>query len=114
MFAVIYGILGDDSDGELFIDGPFYYACHEEFPKAEILARELASTKTKNQIIPWVFEVRKNETIAHLMERTRDGWYKRFKSKTIETFRTMQKDQTNSTCPFNDICINQYLENYLN
>jgi len=113
MFAIIYGILGDDDDGELFIDGPFFHKCHSDFSEAEILARELASAKTKNQIIPWVFEMKEGETIPQAMQRVRDGWFNKFKKRTMETYKTIQKDQTTSSCPFVDVSIDRFLVNYL-
>ena len=36
MFVIIYGILGDDECGELFIDGPYFHSCECDFDKAEI------------------------------------------------------------------------------
>lgn len=113
MFMIVYGILGDDDDGELFINGPYFHMCEADFDKAEILARELASTKTKNQIIPWVFELKENETIYLGMERIRSGWFQKFKVRTMETYQTIQKDQINSTCPFNDVYIKNFLAHYL-
>lgn len=113
MFIIIYGILGDDDNGDLSISGPFYYARDQGLPEAEIQARKLASTKTKNQIIPWVFELKENETIPQAMIRVRDGWFSKFKSRTMETYQTIQKDQVNSTCPFTDIIKDNFLIHYL-
>jgi len=113
MFIIIYGVLGDDEDGELSISGPFYHIREPDFSKAEILARELASTKTKNQIIPWVFEIKEGETISNAMIRVRDGWFAKFKNRTMETYKTIQKDQVNSTCPFVDVKKDNFLAHYL-
>lgn len=109
MHLIIYGILGDDDDGNLFIEGPFFHNCDHELSAAEIQAKELANTKTKNQIIPWVFEAEAGETISQIMSRVQAGWFQRFKERTMETYQTVQKDQTNSTCPFVDV----HLENFL-
>ena len=109
MYLVIYGVLGDDDDGRLFIEGPFFHKSENELSAAEIQAKELANTKTKNQIIPWVFETETGETIAQTMLRVKMGWFQRFKDRTMETYQTVQKDQTNSTCPFIDI----QLENFM-
>jgi hypothetical protein len=109
MFIIIYGVLGDDDDGSLSIDGPFFYRSEPDFNEAEILARELASTKSKNQYIPWVFELKEGETIPEALMGVRDGWFQKFKQRTMETYNTIQKDQVNSTCPFNDISIKSFL-----
>jgi len=113
MFVIVYGILGDDDSGDLSINGPFFHAHESDFPTAEILARDLANTKTKNQIIPWVFELRDKETIAEAMIRVEDGWYKKFKARTMETYNTIQKDHVNSTCPFVDVVPDNFLTYYL-
>lgn len=106
MFAVLYGILGDNDDGSLFIDGPYFHRCDNDFETTETMARELAGTKTKNQIMPWVFELEKDETIAGAIIRVRDGWFQKFKNRTMETYQTIQKDQMSSTCPFLDVSMN--------
>ena len=111
MFVIIYGVLGEDDNDELFIDGPFYYSSDVDHDKAEILARELAGTKTKNQIIPWVFETEENELIPDLMIRVQDGWFSKFKRRTMETYQTIQKDQENATCPFVDVEFDKFLNN---
>jgi hypothetical protein len=112
MFAIIYGILGEDKSDNLFIDGPFFYKSHHDHDTAEILARELAATKTKNQIIPWVFESEsEDELIPDLMIRVRDGWFNRFKQRTMETYQTIQKDQENATCPFVDVEFTKFSHN---
>jgi len=113
MFAIVYGILGDDDNGELFIDGPYFHQSESNFDRAEILARELASTKTKNQIIPWVFELKKDETVPQAMIRIQDGWFQKFKVRTMETYQTIQKDQFNATCPFNEVCFDNFMTYYL-
>lgn len=109
MFIIVYGILGEDDNDELFIDGPYFHQSEQNFDKAEILARELASSKTKNQIMPWVFELNENETIPSAMIRIEDGWFKKFKNRTMETYQTIQKDQINATCPFNDINFQKFI-----
>lgn len=108
MFAIIYGILGENKD-ELFIDGPFFHQSHYDHNAIEILARELATTKTKNQIIPWVFETKDNELIPDLMIRIRDGWFDKFKQRTVKTYETIRKDQQNANCPFVDIKFEKFL-----
>lgn len=113
MFIIIYGVLGDNDDGSLSIDGPFFYRSESDFSEAEILARELASSKTKNQYIPWVFELKEDETISQAMMRVRDGWFQKFKERTMETYNTIQKDQVNSTCPFHDVHLENFLVHYL-
>jgi len=109
MFAVIYGVLGDDDSGNLSIDGPFFHKCDNDLVAAEIQAKELANVKTKNQIIPWVFKIEEGESIADAMARIKIGWFQRFKNRTMETFKTVQKDQTNSTCPFVDLDIDRFI-----
>jgi len=113
MYIIIYGILGDDDDNNLSIEGPFFHASSNDFTNSEILARELASTKTKNQIIPWVFELRDKETISQAMERVDNSWFQKFKNRTLETYKTIQKDQMNSTCPFSEVTLNKFLTHYL-
>ena len=112
MHIIIYGTL-DDNDDNLSIDGPFFYMSERDFARAEILARELANSKSKNQCIPWVFELRENETVAQAMVRFRNGWFKKFKARTMETHKTIQKDQSSSTCPFSDVDVEKLLTQYL-
>jgi len=82
----------------------------QNFDKAEILARELGSAKAKNQVIPWVFELKENETIPMAMIRIQDGLFQKFKNRTMETYQTIQKDQFNATCPFNEVDFEKFLE----
>lgn len=112
MYIIVYGVL-DDDDNDLSIDGPFFYMSEQNFERAEILAKELANTKSKNQCIPWVFKLKENETIMDAMIRFRDGWFRKFKTRTKETHNTIQKDQNNFTCPFNDVNTDKLLARYL-
>lgn len=111
MFAIIYGIIKEDE--ELTIDGPFYHKCDPDFDRSEILAKELAKSKTKHQIIPWVIELNEGETIPEAMIRVEDGWYKKFKKRTLQTYSTIQKDQFNSSCPFCDVDVDDFKKIYL-
>lgn len=112
MYVIIYGVL-KEADGELSIDGPIYHGYNENLDDAEIQARELANTKTKNQIIPWTFELQDNETIPELMMRVQSGWFQRFRSRTMETYETIQRDQEKSTCPFVDVSIEKFVKNHV-
>jgi len=104
MFIIVYGVLSDDGDDDkLLISGPFFHISESDFAEAEILARKLADQKTKNQIIPWVIELKENESVSDAMIRIEGGWFKKFKSRTMETHSTIQKDFVNSTCPFVDV-----------
>lgn len=113
MFLVVYGVLGEYANGDLFIDGPFFHACDSDHDNAEILAKELGATKTKNQIMPWVFDLKDGESIGDAMIRIEKTWFTRFKQRTMETAKTIQRDIDISTCPFSEINLGQFLNNYL-
>ena len=102
MYAIVYGVIGDNDNGEPFVDGPFFHMCCADFDEAENHAKELGSSKTKNQAIPWIIETQKDEVMGITMARARDSWFKRFRLKTLETAQTIQRDQDTSTCPFAD------------
>jgi hypothetical protein len=110
MHAIIYGILGEGDNGEIFIDGPYFHDCCENESDAEIQAKELAASKTKNQIMPWVFEINQGERIPDVMVRVRDGWFSRFKDRTMETHRTITRDHETSTCPFANVDVEKFIQ----
>ncbi|MBD3407290.1 MAG: hypothetical protein GF411_14325 [Candidatus Lokiarchaeota archaeon] len=109
MHIVLYTSISEKNN-QLEIKGPYFYGCHEDKRHAEKLAREITNNKTKDVIMTRIFQ---DHTVPNVMFRAKDTWFPKFKERTIETSKIINRDQNLSLCPFKDINLDKLVNNYI-
>lgn len=108
-YMVIYGVISDKH--RLKIDGPYFHCSSDDKESAENDARELANSKTKDVIIPWVIEFDGN--IPNAMEKAANTWFSRFRNRTLENAKMLNRYQEKALCPFRDVDITDLARSYI-
>lgn len=109
-FIVIYAIISNIDD-DIKIQGPLFGGIYLDDIQAKEQARVLANAKTKEVIIPWVFELR--SSIPDMMSKARDTWFYRFRMRVLDSAQTLRRDNTVNSCPFSDINIPETIKYYI-
>ena len=103
MFVIIYVIITEEKNGEVGIDGPFYCNYADTKDGADVIAREVANSKSKDVIIPRVIRRQPGESIPEVMKKAKTVWFPKFRNRTISTCEIMKREQDVALCPFQKV-----------
>lgn len=108
-YITIYAVISNIDD-DVQIHGPFFGGVFAGHNDAKQKAKELANTKTKDVILPWVFSLEGN--IAHIMQQARETWFHTFRTRALDSAQILQRDYETGSCPFQDVNVEEVIDFY--